>query len=68
MAFIGKGRPGGPGGNKVMATFPDDATRKARPKKELGDIQSTGTNSVGNDVTRKARPKGSGSGQSTNTK
>jgi len=68
MAFIGKGRPGGPGGNKVAGSFPDDATRKARPKSELGAIQSTGTNSADRDATRKARPKSSGSGQSTNTK
>ena len=64
MAMIGKGRPGGPGGNKVAGSAPSDATRKARP----GGFQSTTTKGSNDDPTRKARPKGSGSGQSTNTK
>jgi hypothetical protein len=68
MAFIGKGKPGGPGGNQVKGSFPDDATRKARPKSELGAIQSTGTRGSDRDATRKARPKSTGSGQSTATK
>lgn len=61
--FIGAGRPGGPGGNVVKGSAPDDPTRKARP----GAQQSTKTVGSQNDATRKARPKSSGSGQSTNT-
>ena len=68
MAFIAKGRPGGPGGNKVASGLGGDATRKARPASEKGYGQSTGTNTADRDATRKARPKSSGSGQSTNTK
>lgn len=69
MGFIAAGRPGGSGGNKVASSDGDrNAIRKSRPKTELGNIQSTGTRSADRDATRKARPKGSGSGQSTNTK
>jgi hypothetical protein len=68
MAFIAKGKPGGPGGNKVAGNLGGDAIRKSRPKSELGDIQSTGTKGSTDDATRKARPKSTGSGQSTNTK
>ncbi len=68
MAMIGKGRPGGPGGNKVASGLGGDPTRKMRPKTELGAIQSTGTRGNTSDATRKARPKSTGSGQSTNHK
>ena len=68
MAFIGKGKPGGPGGNKVAGNLGGDPIRKARPKSELGAIQSTATSGSTEGATRKARPKSSGSGQSTNTK
>jgi hypothetical protein len=65
MGIIHKGRPGGPGGNVAKGSSPDDATRKARPKSELGNIQSTGTRGGDRDPIRKSRPKSSGSGQST---
>ena len=61
----GKGRPGGPGGNKIPANTGGDPIRKARPKSELGAIQSTGTRGSDRNPIRKARPKSSGSGQST---
>ena len=64
MAFIGKGRPGGPGGNKVVGSAPSDATRKARPA-STGTGQSTNSKGDTSNPTRKARPKSSGSGQST---
>jgi len=68
MAFIGKGRPGGPGGNKVAGNLGGSPIRKSRPNSELGSIQSTGTSGSDRDPLRKARPKSSGSGQTTNTK
>ena len=68
MAFLASARPGGAGGNKVAGGGDRNAIRKARPKSELGAIQSTGSKGTTNDPTRKARPKSSGSGQSTNTK
>ena len=67
-SMIGKGRPGGSGGNKVAGDTGGDPIRKARPKSELGAGQSTGRNAADNNPIRKSRPKGSGSGQSTNTK
>ena len=67
-SMIGKGRPGGKSGNTANVSAPDDATRKARPKSELGAIQSTGTKGADRNATGKARPKSSGSGQSTATK
>jgi hypothetical protein len=60
----GKGRPGGPGGNKVTGDTGGDAVRKSRP----GGQQSTTIKGSNSDTTRKARPKSSGSGQSTNYK
>ena len=65
--FIGAGRPGGPGGNKLTSGFPDDAGRKARPGSGStgGAGQHTGTKSNDRNATGKARPKSSGSGQST---
>lgn len=66
--FIGSGRPGGPGGNKVAGDLGGDAIRKARPKSELGAGQSTGSKGGDNNPIRKSRPKSSGSGQTTNTK
>ena len=68
MAFIGTGKPGGPGGNKVAGGGDRNPIRKSRPQSELGAIQSTGSRGSTGDATRKARPKSSGSGQSTNTK
>lgn len=65
MAFIGSGRPGGPGGNKVAGNLGGDPVRKARPVSTLGAGQSTGSKGSTSDPTRKARPKSSGSGQST---
>jgi hypothetical protein len=67
-SMIGKGRPGGFGGNKVAANLGGDPIRKARPKTGLGSPQSTGTKGTDRDPIRKSRPKSSGSGQSTNTK
>jgi hypothetical protein len=67
-SMIGKGRPGGAGGNKVAGDTGGDPIRKARPKSELGSGQSTGTKGNDRDPIRKSRPKGSGSGQSTATK
>jgi len=67
-SMIGKGRPGGSGGNKVAGDLGGDPIRKARPKSELGSLQSTGTKGNDRNPIRKSRPKSSGSGQSTNTK
>ena len=67
-SMIGKGRPGGAGGNKVAGNLGGDPIRKSRPKSELGASQSTGTKGTDRDPIRKSRPKSSGSGQSTNTK
>jgi len=64
----GKGRPGGPGANKVAGETGGSPIRKARPKSELGAIQSTGVKGGDRNPIRKSRPKGSGSGQSTNHK
>jgi hypothetical protein len=66
--MTGKGRPGGPGANKVAGSGDRNPIRKSRPKSELGSIQSTGVKGSDRDPIRKSRPKGSGSGQSTNTK
>jgi len=67
-SMIGKGRPGGAGGNKVAGDLGGDAIRKARPVSSLGAGQSTGTKGSDRDPVRKSRPKSSGSGQTTNTK
>jgi hypothetical protein len=64
-SFIGAGRPGGPGGNKIPGGLGGSATEKARPVSTLGAGQSTGTKGSERDAIRKARPKSSGSGQST---
>jgi hypothetical protein len=65
-SMIGKGRPGGTGGNKVSGDTGGDAVRKSRPGGPGG--QSSEYKGAGNDPIRKSRPKSSGSGQSTNTK
>ena len=67
-SMIGKGRPGGSGGNKVAGNLGGDPIRKARPKTELGSAQSSGVKGSDRSPIRKSRPKSSGSGQSTNTK
>lgn len=67
-SMIGKGRPGGPGGNKVPSTGGGDAIRKARPSSVKGAGQSTATSNNDRSAIRKARAKSSGSGQSTATK
>jgi hypothetical protein len=64
-SMIGKGRPGGPGGNKVPSGTGGDPIRKARPNTGQGAPQSTATKGSDRDAIRKARPKSSGSGQST---
>lgn len=67
--FIGAGRPGGPGGNKVVGSAPSDPGRKARPASSEtgGSGQHTGAKGSDRDAIRKSRPKSSGSGQSTAT-